>query len=376
MLPDLMSSAVWADRLVAGLLGMSWTLLGGAMLLTVTGAPGRLLGVGLLVIAGICLVAVLQSPKDPATAARDIGRRRTLRVMAVLLTVAFAALVMDRAAADGRLTEIPSVGIAYAALAAAGATMLYAALLFARGRAAALAIGLSVVAGGAALAASAPAAEVPAGCTVPTLHEQARIALQAEAEIDGRTVATASVAGERDGDDERWLGDQQGQAIVDGVHGYVRLEERAWLRRGDARWSETRPPTESLAAGATLDGRVAGVLGARSLAAAEDLGVERVDGRSVRRCRIAVDGSTARRAFLPLAWLTGSAPLGDGAALQVWRGELDWWTGAGNRLARAAVLVGGHPGDAWNEPGMRGLLRAQLSAVEPDNPPLIEEPVR
>jgi hypothetical protein len=96
---------------------------------------------------------------------------------------------------------------------------------------------------------------------------------------------------------------------------------------------------------------------------------------AARRCRMAVDGTAAAQAFPPLSWLVGDDPAAAGARLDIWRGELDWWTGPAARLQRASIAIGGHPADAWDLRGMRGLLRAEMSVAEPANPPRIEEPL-
>jgi len=107
----------------------------------------------------------------------------------------------------------------------------------------------------------------------------------------------------------------------------------------------------------------------------EDLGVDLVDGAAARHCRISVGGEHAFRAFVPLGWLLGRLPLDRAPALEIWRGDLDWWTFAGGQLGRATVLIGGHPGDAWTHSGLRGTLRAELRAVERDVPRTIDEPL-
>jgi len=102
---------------------------------------------------------------------------------------------------------------------------------------------------------------------------------------------------------------------------------------------------------------------------ADDLGVDVVDGRAARHCRLVTDGRSAVQGFPALRWLVGEdeRTADPGAGLGAWRGTLDYWlvSVSGQRITNvevvlAAVSVDGQP-PGWPFPGLRATLRAASS---------------
>jgi hypothetical protein len=188
--------------------------------------------------------------------------------------------------------------------------------------------------------------------------------MDARADVDGMTQATAHASGRRDGQDAEWSGDVAGPSVKASEFEFTLVDGAAHLRSDGADSQPVVPPT----AGA-LDERLAGALRAPGTAPIEDLGIDLLGGIAARHCRTAVDGPRAIGAFLPLAWLLGRQPLDDGPALEIWRGQLDWWTVGEGHVARADVVIGGHPADAWASSGLRGTLRAHMEVFDDDATP-------
>jgi hypothetical protein len=106
-----------------------------------------------------------------------------------------------------------------------------------------------------------------------------------------------------------------------------------------------------------------------NLVAAEERGLEFVEGARARHCRVAVDGTTFAAAFPQLRWLAGEADL------HRWRGELDYWVFTDGELGRAEGGIGGEA-SALELDGLQGSLRATLSAIDRDQPVTIVPPSR
>jgi hypothetical protein len=112
------------------------------------------------------------------------------------------------------------------------------------------------------------------------------------------------------------------------------------------------------ASGEDLDAQVLRVaLEAGAREAAEDHGVDYVEGARAQHCRVAVEGPAFRAAFPAVAWLVGDAPL------TRWRGQLDYWVFADGELGRVS---GGVNGEATGivEGGVQATLDATMIATD------------
>ena len=389
-----MQAPRFASRLLAALLTVTWAAPALALLATPATSGSRpLLALAALIPALVSAAAVVWPVAAHGRAGWGVG---WLGVSALLLALPFAILVGGPLAAGVAQPFRPSAGMVYAGLLAVLCTTTYAAhgWLEARGRrleapapqgpdrpshlrAALVAVALTAVVattGGVALAASdVRLTGLPPECGAVMTAPFARVTIDARAAIDGRTIATASVSGERSGSDERWAGIAGGESMNDRADEYALVSGRGLLRSGEGEWRAAGDGDDARTG--HLDRRVASVLAEPALPPPEDLGIDLVDGAAARHCRISVGGPHALRAFLTLGWLLGREPLDRGPALGVWRGDLDWWTFVGGQLGRATVLVGGHPGDAWTGSGLRGMLRAEMRVVERDVPRTIDEPL-
>jgi hypothetical protein len=378
-----------ASRLLAALLTVTWATLALALGVTPGGGSTRLLlAVGALVPALAATAAIVW----PVAAGGRRGRAVAwLGVSALLLAIPYAILTGGPLVAGAAQPIIPSAGVAYAGLLAVLATTVYAAHgwvdarrrgragLPGRGHVRATAAGIALTClvaatGSVALATSdIGLAGVPIGCDDIRIAPHSRVTIDARAEIDATVIATVSVNGERSGRDERWSGAAGGEAVEDREFGYTLIGGRAVLRIDDGQW-QTAAEQDASTPG-HLDSRVASVLAEPDLPPVEDVGIDLVDGAAARHCRIPIGGPHALRAFLPLGWLLGRAPLDRAAALGVWRGDLDWWIFGDGYLGRATVLIGGHPTDAWVSTGLRGSLRGEMRVVERDVPRTVDEPL-
>lgn len=371
ILPTPMSLSTLWPRALAAPLAVSWLTI--AVLLLQGSADAwlaqLLLAFGALVPAVICFTILARPAPQP-------GAGATLALWAalgsLLLTLPLTALLAEPLLVGRAQLSLPSTVLTYAGFAALIATALYAAL--ARGgspgsvRAIALLAGLAGVVSLAGMVSGGSAAGVPAGCTLPGLSATAVVSIEGRAMMDGTLLASATIDGRRNGRDERWSGRHESTLSADFAADYVVVGGRAWLKQSGGEWLPA--PAES-----GPERRIAEYLGGRSLAAADDLGLEVLDGGPARHCRLAIDGDAALEVLPALAWLVGSGPMERTSKLGLWQGELDWWLGNGGALSRAEVYVGGHPTDAWGLPGLRGSLWAELALAVPQAPEQISEPL-
>lgn len=398
-----------ASRTLAALLTATWAALALAMLLLYrAGGTADLLVVLSMFAPAVVAAGGLAWPPTLTPDARGTTVA-WLGIVALLVSAPTVALAIEPLLA-GRQPLLPSAQLAYAGMLALLATATYSGIGLIEARASgtspagwrhyrdALRIGIlltlltAAAVGGATLAnqstirdtaAAAPEwgptdpALVPAGCTGPTVGRSALVAITAHAELDGVVLDEVRLNGERDGSDEHWSAELTGAAGVGFSAEYAAVGGQARLRLDGGPWQARSPgsqPAGSLPV-ATLDGRAAAVLSSAGVPA-EDLGLEITGGAPARHCRSVVDGPRAIDAVLPLGWLIGQRPLEETPALEVWRGQADWWVFGDGHVGRATVYVGGHPSDAWpGSRGLRGLLRAELTATQRDVPRLIEQPL-
>jgi hypothetical protein len=390
--------------LAAVLLGL-WT--GLALSVLVAYRPGgpwdTLVAAAAFVPVPVAALAVIWPPSvapwRPAVAIGWLGIGATLLVAPILL------LEIRALSTGGRQALLPSAEVAYAVVLALGATCLFSALgqvadrqgrdvlagpglVRAVGLATLLTTGTSVVFGGAALAnelalREAPttrsrygptevAGQAPACDEPPILGAGTRLAVRAEARVDGRIVGRAALSGERDAADESWSGFARGRTTSLRV-GYARVGGDAWLAI-DRDPAVTSVPDPFGMAGdddLTVDGPVAATA---SKLVPEDLGTELVGGARARHCRGLIDGPAAIAAAVPLRWLAGGEPVEVRRALLEWRGSLDWWVFLDGQLGQAIITVSGSPGDAWPTGGLQGSLSAVITALDRDLPHVVLAP--
>jgi hypothetical protein len=92
-------------------------------------------------------------------------------------------------------------------------------------------------------------------------------------------------------------------------------------------------------------------------AAAEDHGIEVIEGARARRGRIAIDGTTFRAAFPEIDRLVGDADL------HRWRGQLDYWIFLDGELGQVAGSANGEAAGIVPD-ALNGTIDLRLTATE------------
>ena len=207
---------------------------------------------------------------------------------------------------------------------------------------------------------------VPPPCDGPLrAGTTAQVQLDLSADIDQHPIGSATVAGSRSGTDVRVAGRRR-----------HRPGPRAVRRRPDRRSRLAAQPGGRLGVVRSGDGRAVHPRPAgrgdgpdrADRTAAEDRGIEFIEGARARHCRIAIDGPTFEAAFPEIVWFADARP-----DVHRWRGELDYWIFA-RRRGRADV--GGVNGDAAGigADGLQGTIRATMIATDRDRPVSIAPP--
>jgi hypothetical protein len=192
----------------------------------------------------------------------------------------------------------------------------------------------------------------------------ARVELTLDGILDGRSMGSISIAGDRSGTDFRWLAYAATTTEL-GLHGEARIGEDAWVREPFGGW---RRATTTEVAGGTIDYQAFAIaLQQNQRAAAELHGVDVVEGARARHCRIAVDGPTFREAFPEVKWLVGSAELTH------WRGELNYWIFLDGQLGQVIGSVNGNAAEI-REGALLATIRVSLVATDRDVPVHINPP--
>ena len=194
----------------------------------------------------------------------------------------------------------------------------------------------------------------PPPCDAPvTIGDSARLELHLMGDLDGRSIGTIDLAGDRSGTDFRWLA-YAATARELGLHGEARIGTDAWVRQPFGGW---RRATPAEVADGTVDIQAfATALGQDRRGTAEFHGVDVIEGARATHCRIAIDGPTFRQAFPVVSWLVGND------ALSRWRGELDYWVFGDDQLGRMTGSVNGDAGSI-QEGALQGTIRVNLSAT-------------
>jgi hypothetical protein len=182
----------------------------------------------------------------------------------------------------------------------------------------------------------------------------ARLGVHFDGTLDGRSMGTIELAGERNRSDVRWLAYvATGREL--GLHGAAVIGRDAWLRQPFAGWRRATPAEVGDAA---LDLTVfRAALSPEARTAAESRGVGVIEGARSRQCRIFIDGPTFRAAFPQVAWLLGDADLAH------WRGQLDYWVFLDGQIGRIVLSINGDATDI-QVGALQSTVRVELSATD------------
>jgi hypothetical protein len=182
----------------------------------------------------------------------------------------------------------------------------------------------------------------------------ARLQLHLEGKLDGRSIGSIDLAGERDRADVRWLAfvattralGLYGRAVV-GPDAWVRLPDGGWQRSTVAEVGDVGLDLTAFKVALTPEAR----------AASSTLGVGLIEGAQARQCRTAIDGPTFRAAFPEIDWLVGDADLAH------WRGEIDYWVFLDGQIGRIAGGVNGDAADIQTD-AIQATIRVDLTAID------------
>jgi hypothetical protein len=182
----------------------------------------------------------------------------------------------------------------------------------------------------------------------------ATLAMHLDAAVDGRSIGSIELTGERSVADVRWVAYVASNREL-GLHGAATIGDRSWIRPPSGPWRR------ATAAEAGDDGvdltafRVA--LSPEARAAAQTGGVSIIEGARARQCRIVVDGPTFRAAFPQVRWLVGAADLAH------WRGQLDYWVFLDGQVGQIEGSVNGDAGDIADG-ALQATVRVQMTATD------------
>jgi hypothetical protein len=182
----------------------------------------------------------------------------------------------------------------------------------------------------------------------------ARLQLHLEGTIDGRSIGSVDLAGERDRADVRWVGFVATNRAL-GLYGAAVVGSDAWVRLPSAGWQRSTIADVGDVALDLTAFKVA--LSPEARAAASTLGVGLIEGAQARQCRTAIDGPTFRAAFPEIDWLVGDADLAH------WRGELDYWVFLDGQIGRIAGGVNGDAADIQAD-AIQATIRVDLTAID------------
>ena len=376
-------------RLIALVLAATWAV--AAVLVLIAYRPGGPIdvGVGLVALlpAAVALVGVVWPPV--ARGDRAFAAMIWLAAGSLLVLVPSIADVTGQLGARGVQTLLPSVEVAYPWVLGLVGTCLFTGFGIARRRlgeaamrrrrlvrgivlATILAVGTGLAFTAVAMAnelalrdhvatssrfGPTDAERDPPECDGPMgIGPAARLTVHFDGTLDGRSLGTVDLAGERAVSDVRWLA-YVATNLELGLHGAASIGNDAWLRDPVGGWRRATPDEVR---DATLDlyaFRVA--LSPEARAAAQSRGVAIIEGARARQCRIAIDGPTFRAAFPQVVWLVGDANLAR------WRGQLDYWVFLDGGIGRISGSVNGDAADI-REGALQATVRVDLSATDRD----------
>lgn len=385
-------------RLIAAALTVLWAA--AAALVLAGYRPGGpidiLVGLAACLAVPIPLVALRWPPaaRGPHAFAAIVW----LGLGSALLLVPSIGGVLNQLVVRGPQTLVPSLEFAYPWVLALVATALFAGLGVARrvlgetsmrrdrlAAAAGFALAVSAVVGTAFTAAAVaddaalrdrpvtssrfgPTATdlEPPRCDAPlAAGRNALVSIDVTAAVDTHPLGSVQLTGVRNGTDFRWNAEVATERLL-GLYGAARKAGAAWALEPRRQW---RPVGLASADGLDLDAQVVRVaLGPTQRVAAEDRGLETIEGARSRHCRIAIDGPTFAAAFPAIAYFTG-----DGADLHRWRGELDYWVFLDGQLGRASGSLNG-PASSIGVAGVQSTLTVTMDALDRDAPMTVIAP--
>jgi hypothetical protein len=195
----------------------------------------------------------------------------------------------------------------------------------------------------------------PPPCDGPMgIGPSARLGIEIEGTLDGRSMGTIELGGDRDRADVRWLAYVATSREL-GLRGAASIGTDAWIRDPFSAWRRSTPAEIGDVDLDLTAFRVALSPEARAAAGTQGVGV--IEGARARQCRILVDGPTFRAAFPQVAWLVGDADLAH------WRGQLDYWVFQDAQIGRIAGSVNGDAADI--QPGaLQATIRVDLTATD------------
>ena len=241
-------------------------------------------------------------------------------------------------------------GLVFATLLAAGTAMVFAAVALGNELALRDRVASSSRFGPTDIGRELPTCDGPMGIGLT-----ARVAISLDGTLDGRSMGSLELTGERSKADVRWLAYVATSREL-GLHGAASIGRNAWIRQPNAAgWRRTTPDEIGDAALDLTVFRVALSAGAR--AAAGSQGVAVIEGARAVQCRILIDGKTFRAAFPQVAWLVGNANLAH------WRGQLDYWIFLDGELGRISGSVNGDAADIQLG-AIQSTVRFELTAVD------------
>jgi hypothetical protein len=192
----------------------------------------------------------------------------------------------------------------------------------------------------------------------------AQIGAEIDGTLDGRSMGSIQLGGQRTGADVRWLAYVATSRDL-GVHGAATVGSDAWVRDPFGTWRRTTPAALGDVDLDLTAFRVALSPEARAAAGTQGVGV--VEGARARQCRILVDGPTFRAAFPEVVWLVGDADLAH------WRGQLDYWVFLDGQIGRIAGSVNGDAADI-QQGALQATIRVDLTATDRGAPLRITPP--
>ncbi len=376
-------------RLIALVLAACWVV--AAALVLIAYRPGGpidiAVGLAALLPAAVALAGVAWPPV--ARGDRTFAAMVCLAAGSLLVLVPSIADITAQLGARGVQTLLPSVEAAYPWVLGLLGTCLFSGFGIARRRlgqaamrrrrlirgltlATLLALGTGLVFSAVAMAnelalrdrvaassrfGPTDATREPPDCDGPMgIGTAARLAAHWEATVDGRSIGTIELAGERSVADVRWLAYVATNREL-GLHGAASIGRDAWVRDPFAGWRRGSPGEVRDASLDLMAFRTA--LSPAARAAAEQRGVALIEGARARQCRIAIDGPTFRAAFPQVVWLVGTADLAR------WRGQLDYWVFLDGQIGRIAGSVNGDADDI-REGALQATIQVDLTATDRD----------
>jgi len=197
----------------------------------------------------------------------------------------------------------------------------------------------------------------PPECDGPMgIGPSARLVVHLDGTVDGRSLGTVDLAGERSAGDVRWLAYVATNFDL-GLRGAASIGNQAWVRGPFGGW---RRGTDVDVPDTTIDVtafRIA--LSPEARAAASSRGVALIEGARARQCRIVIDGPTFLAAFPQASWLVGDADLAH------WYGQLDYWVFLDGEIGRMAGSVNGDAADL-RVGALQATIRVDLTATDRD----------